>query len=60
MFESLMESLLPSARSDAETQAAAWKRVTWRGWRLENQQVGDKDSVCTCVETTGPVREGTA
>lgn len=60
MFESLRESLLPCARNDAETQAAAWKRVTWRGWRLENQQVGGQDSMCTCVEPTGPVREGTA
>lgn len=49
MFERLMESL-PCARRDAEIQAAAWKRVTWRGWRLENQQAGDKDK---CVHLSG-------
>lgn len=36
-------------------------REGWHGGagRLENKQAGDKDSVCTHMETTGPGREGT-
>lgn len=36
-------------------------REGWHGGagRLENKQAGDKDSVCTRMETTGPGREGT-
>lgn len=35
MFERRVEGL-PCSRSDAETQAAAWRRVAWRGREAGN------------------------
>lgn len=55
MFERLMGGL-PCARRDADSPAAAWKRVTWRGQGPERGQG-------QCVHLCGnhrAVREGSA